>query len=271
MAAINAVYAPSHSAASSKLVVGSIKSNVGHLEAAAALAGLVKTVLALEHAQIPPQMHFSTPNQKIDFSSVIIPAGSVHAWPSVRRPGEPRRAAINSFGFGGTNGHAVLEEFLVDERRKHEAEYSASSKSSSSTSLFPPAPLTPPSSSPSSAFSSSSLTRFATPTNDPEYGHGRAHKRPYLFKLSAATDTILAEMAENISQYIEAKQPRLADLSHTLLARRSTLKKVAFLVAETGEELAESLRKHRFNIVSREEQYQGGGIAFVFTGQGAQW
>ncbi|KAL9949385.1 hypothetical protein ACHAP6_005204 [Verticillium nonalfalfae] len=91
-----------------KLVVGSVKSNVGHLEAAAALAGLVKTVEALERGFIPPQMHFTTPNPKIDFTRLEVPT-SLMPWPKTRDG--VRRAAINSFGFGGSNGHAVLEHY----------------------------------------------------------------------------------------------------------------------------------------------------------------
>ncbi|CRK15834.1 hypothetical protein BN1708_011576 [Verticillium longisporum] len=91
-----------------KLVVGSVKSNVGHLEAAAALAGLVKTVEALERGFIPPQMHFTSPNPKIDFTRLEVPT-SLTPWPKTRDG--VRRAAIDSFGFGGSNGHAVLEHY----------------------------------------------------------------------------------------------------------------------------------------------------------------
>ena len=90
------------------LVVGSVKSNIGHLEACAALAAIIKTVECLERARIPPQMHFENPNPKIDFDNVRIPT-SVIPWPS--SSGKSRRAAVNTFGAGGTNGHAVLEAY----------------------------------------------------------------------------------------------------------------------------------------------------------------
>lgn len=105
LSAIDAIYRNAH-ADDNKLVVGSVKSNIGHLEAVAALAGIAKTVESLERGLIPPQMHFVTPNPKIDFTAIQIPT-SVTPWPKSRDG--VRRAAVNSFGFGGTNGHTVLE------------------------------------------------------------------------------------------------------------------------------------------------------------------
>ena len=90
------------------LVVGSIKSNIGHLEASSALASMIKVTMCLERGQIPAQMHLDNPNPDIDFSNVDIPT-EVLPWPSPE--GNVRIAAINTFGAGGTNGHAVVEAF----------------------------------------------------------------------------------------------------------------------------------------------------------------
>jgi acyl transferase domain-containing protein len=88
--------------------LGSVKSNVGHLDAAAGIAGFLKTVLALEHRQIPPSLHFETPNPKIDFAATPFHVNARLAdWPAA---GGPRRAGVSSFGVGGTNAHVVLEE-----------------------------------------------------------------------------------------------------------------------------------------------------------------
>ncbi|KAL8647622.1 MAG: hypothetical protein Q9226_006354, partial [Calogaya cf. arnoldii] len=95
------------------LVVGSVKGNVGHCEAASALVGLIKTVLCLEHQQIPAQMHFDTLNPAIDLTNtnITIPR-HILAWPEpFSDPNSTPRAAINTFGAGGTNGHAVLESY----------------------------------------------------------------------------------------------------------------------------------------------------------------
>jgi phthiocerol/phenolphthiocerol synthesis type-I polyketide synthase E len=88
--------------------VGSVKTNVGHLDAAAGVAGLIKTVLALSHRQIPPSLHFTRPNPKIDFeNSPFFVNASLREWES---DAGPRRAGVSSFGIGGTNAHVVLEE-----------------------------------------------------------------------------------------------------------------------------------------------------------------
>jgi acyl transferase domain-containing protein len=89
--------------------VGSVKTNIGHLDAAAGVAGLIKAVLALEHRQIPPSLHCETPNPKIDFAaSPFFVNRELRDWPA--EDGEPRMAAVSSFGIGGTNAHVVLEE-----------------------------------------------------------------------------------------------------------------------------------------------------------------
>jgi acyl transferase domain-containing protein len=88
--------------------LGSLKGNLGHLDAAAGLTGLLKAVLALEHELIPPSLHFSAPNPEIDLPATPFFVNSQPlAWP---RGACPRRAGISAFGVGGTNAHVVLEE-----------------------------------------------------------------------------------------------------------------------------------------------------------------
>ena len=88
--------------------LGSIKSNLGHLEAAAGIAGLIKATMAVERGAIPPNVWFETPNPQIDFanSPFYVPT-ELTPWP---RGAEPRRAGVSSFGMGGTNVHVILEE-----------------------------------------------------------------------------------------------------------------------------------------------------------------
>jgi acyl transferase domain-containing protein len=89
--------------------IGSIKTNIGHLDAAAGVAGLIKTVLSVENGRIPASLHFETPNPEIDFdSSPFYVATRLEEWTPPE--GQPRRAGVSSFGIGGTNAHAVLEE-----------------------------------------------------------------------------------------------------------------------------------------------------------------
>lgn len=91
--------------------IGSVKTNVGHLNIAAGVTGLIKTVLALKHKQIPASLHFEKPNPEIDFAnSPFYVNTKLSEW---QTNGTPRRAAVSSFGIGGTNAHVILEEAPV--------------------------------------------------------------------------------------------------------------------------------------------------------------
>ncbi len=89
------------------LLVGSVKTNIGHLEAAAGVAGVIKTILALQHGMIPPHLNFKTPNPLIDWDAlpIKIPQESL-AWPD---DSSRRLAGVSSFGMSGTNAHVILE------------------------------------------------------------------------------------------------------------------------------------------------------------------
>ena len=86
-----------------------MKTNIGHLDAAAGVAGLIKTVLALQHGRFPPSLHFESPNPKIDLANTPVLRQHGPSGPG-RGPRTPRRAGVSSFGIGGTNAHVVLEE-----------------------------------------------------------------------------------------------------------------------------------------------------------------
>jgi len=88
--------------------IGSVKSNIGHLDSAAGVTGFIKAALCLYHEQIPPSLHFETPNSKIDFANNPFRVNTeLYDWP---RDDFPRRAGVSSFGIGGTNAHVVLED-----------------------------------------------------------------------------------------------------------------------------------------------------------------
>ena len=96
------------SGAGHRCAIGSVKTNVGHLDAAAGVTGLIKTVLALSNREIPPSLHFSVPHPELAASGGRVFVNTALApWP---RNGTPRRAGVSSFGIGGTNAHVVLEE-----------------------------------------------------------------------------------------------------------------------------------------------------------------
>ena len=88
--------------------IGSVKSNIGHLDTAAGVAGLIKAALSLEHAQIPPTLHYKRPNPQIDFSQTpFFVNDKLRPWTA---GSGPRRAGVSAFGVGGTNVHVILEE-----------------------------------------------------------------------------------------------------------------------------------------------------------------
>lgn len=211
--AINSVYSKSRGAVD-PLIVGSIKSSIGHLEACSALASIMKVTQCLERAQIPPQMNFAVPNPKIDFQNVQIPS-QMTPWPTT--DDGIRRAAVNTFGAGGTNGHAVLESYPREVSQSPSIE-----------------------------------------------------KRPYLFKVSAADDVSLKQISLRFAQYVEASKPTLRDLGHTMLCRRSTLRKSIFFTASTHEEVVAALRADNHSILAKPNEANK-HLIFVFTGQGAQW
>src|SRR5262245_48264086 len=107
VAALEKVLCKGRSKAES-LVIGSVKTNFGHLEAAAGIAGLMKTVLALERQEIPPHLHFNQPNPHIPWNELplLVPTRRT-PWPSAEKP---RFAGVSSFGMSGTNAHVILEE-----------------------------------------------------------------------------------------------------------------------------------------------------------------
>jgi phthiocerol/phenolphthiocerol synthesis type-I polyketide synthase B len=90
------------------LLIGAAKTNLGHLEAAAGMAGLIKAALAIQRREIPANQHFDTPNPHIPFDELHLKVvDAAVEWPAT---GRPRRAGVSSFGFGGTNAHLVLEQ-----------------------------------------------------------------------------------------------------------------------------------------------------------------
>ncbi|MBU1012609.1 MAG: amino acid adenylation domain-containing protein [Bacteroidetes bacterium] len=88
--------------------IGSVKTNIGHLDAGACIAGVIKTALSIKYKKIPPSLHYENPNPNIDFvNSPFYVNAELQEWPA---NGVPRRAGISSFGMGGTNAHIIIEE-----------------------------------------------------------------------------------------------------------------------------------------------------------------
>jgi len=91
--------------------IGSVKTNVGHLDGAAGISGFIKAVLSLRHGVLPPTLNFESPNPKIQFEETpFFVNDRLREWTTGTQPGTPRRAGVSSFGMGGTNAHVVLQE-----------------------------------------------------------------------------------------------------------------------------------------------------------------
>ncbi len=223
--ALGAVFGPGRRV-TAPLAVGSIKTNIGHTEAVAGVAGLLKLALVLRHGEIPPSLHFATPNPLIDWEDLPLTIPMVHsAWPATDGP---RLGGVSSFGFSGTNVHIVLEE--------------------------PPARL------PAQADA------------------GAAARSPLLLPLSARSEAALRQMADRFARALRADgAPSLADVvftagsgrnhfAHRLVASATSSAEAADQLAAfaAGQE-APGIRTHHV------KQVDPPAIAFVFTGQGAQY
>ncbi|MFO1432613.1 MAG: amino acid adenylation domain-containing protein [Candidatus Competibacteraceae bacterium] len=200
--------------------IGSVKTNLGHLDEAAGIAGLIKTALALNHKQIPPSLHFHQANPKIDFDRTPFYVNTTLTEWQQSADGTPRRAGVSAFGMGGTNCHVVLEE-------------------------------APP----------------------PAYPRTAVDRSRHLLTLSAKTPKVLQELAQRYIAYLAAEpDASLADIGFTAnTGRRHFEHRLAVIAASPGE-----LRQQLEQFVdsgqgARQAQPSTRTIAFLFTGQGAQY
>ena len=222
-------------------IVGSVKSNIGHTESASGMAGLLKVVLALKNQQIPPNLHFYSANPKIDFSALRLRVPvELEPWPETDGP---RLASLNSFGFGGTNAHAVLEE------------------------------------APASADTGSRQRSSADARVDLDAIHPDSGPRPYLIPLAAHNTAALHDMAQRLGNYLreDDEQASLGDIAYTMSVRRTHHAERLALVAEDHEELLEQLdaylagEQHTGMATGTSNPDKANHAAFLFTGMGPQW
>jgi len=227
MGALGKVFAAGRDA-EKPLVVGSAKTNFGHLEAAAGVAGLIKVVLAMQHEAIPPHLHFAEPSPHIDWQNlaVDIPT-SLRPWLSGT---EPRLAGVSSFGFSGTNIHIVLEE--------------------APAALALPAPVVPI----------------------------NIERPQHLLTLSARTPEALDALAASHARHLAAN-PHISpgDFCFTASTCRSAFAHRLALRGASIEELRARLETHTDSPVApgfargRTVGEEAPLVAFLFTGQGAQY
>jgi iturin family lipopeptide synthetase A len=248
--------------------LGSVKTNVGHLEIAAGIAGFIKTVLVLKNKLIPPSLNFKTPNPKIDFeNSPFVVNKEFTPW---ERGENPRRAGVSSFGIGGTNAHVVLEETpgisgsvgqWVSESVREAAEGTGAL-----------APL-PGEEAPVIGHSSSVI------------GETRRIRDYQLILLSAKAQSALDKMTENLAGYFKDNllnrgnhenptnpDPVLADAAYTLQVGRAIHQHRRMLVCKDVPEAVRLLSSpgsgKMKTLYSREDNRP---LVFIFPGLGSQY
>ncbi|KAJ5629452.1 hypothetical protein N7528_003109 [Penicillium herquei] len=193
------------------MILGATKANFGHSEGASGLTSLIKSVMILEHMQIPPNAHLKTLNPCIPFeaSGLHVPTEPI-PFPINRKP----RISLNSFGIGGSNAHVILD---------------------SAASMCP------------------ASVKCDTRTSE---GHR-------LIVVSAASHSALKQRIADLKQFSSSSSCSVSDLAYTLGVRREHLVQRAFAIVESVHELS----KTEFEMLEAKKST----IAFIFTGQGAQW
>ncbi|MEU3902158.1 SDR family NAD(P)-dependent oxidoreductase, partial [Streptomyces sp. NPDC029519] len=230
------------------LWLGSVKSNLGHTQAAAGVAGVIKMVMAIRHGLLPRTLHVDAPSTNVDWS-----AGAVElltesrSWPETTRP---RRAAVSSFGIGGTNAHVVIEQDPAPrptDRREAEAEVEAEVEAEAEVQAR--AASVPPSAS---------------------------GARTVLVPVSGGTADGLRGQAERLASFVDSRPDvSVADAAYSLATTRAQLAHRAVLLATDREQLGADLRALAESGEAGPATVTGtpvaGKLAFLFTGQGSQW
>jgi acyl transferase domain-containing protein/NADPH:quinone reductase-like Zn-dependent oxidoreductase/acyl carrier protein len=224
-----------------RVVLGAVKTNIGHLEAAAGIAGIIKVLLAMRHEVIPANLHFTALNPNIGSAAdpFEIPTAG-RPWP---RNALPRIAGVSSFGFGGTNAHVVLEEAPI-------------------SSLVRTMPRLP---------ADSGAVPNAANAQD------NAPPVAAILAISAQTETALEALASRYSEQLRAGPDLVADVCYSAAKHRDHLDCRAAIVGSSAKSLVEGLDA----IARGKPPPNGGrgrrnpgerpNVAFIFSGQGPQW
>ncbi|MEU4526420.1 beta-ketoacyl synthase N-terminal-like domain-containing protein [Amycolatopsis sp. NPDC024027] len=255
-------------AAAAPLLIGSVKTNIAHAEAAAGIAGLIKVVLAMQHGILPPQLHFAAPNPHIAFGSLGLRVVTEPTpWP--RHTGRAT-AGVSAFGFGGTNAHVVLEEAAPPGLDRERGRPGSGASRPNGAQPFGTRVAGRNGAQPSGA--GAPARNDAQPT-----GSGGSVR---IGLLSARTRDRLTERATQLADWLDSPAGRrssLADVTHTLCRRDNSGPHRAALVAADHRELAALLRA----VGDRADPLPAGAVAgaavagegpvFVFSGHGSQW
>ncbi|MFF9063511.1 type I polyketide synthase [Streptomyces sp. NPDC014882] len=243
-------------------LIGSVKGNIGHLEAGSGIAGMIKTILALVHEEIPPSVHFSTPNPRIPWAESRLRVTRERTpW---RRGERTRRAGVSSFGYGGTIAHVVLEEAPASAQDVPTVPEEAPAVPEDARTVLEGAPP---------------AAREVPARREPSAASGAAPAPPRLFPLSGRSGAAVREDAARLADWLDgpgAGVP-LASLAQHLGTRRSHLEHRVAVVAADRAELGDGLRRFAAGDPApglADGTVADGGpdkVVWVFSGTGAQW
>ncbi|MEV0074453.1 type I polyketide synthase [Amycolatopsis sp. NPDC050768] len=251
--ALIATYGAARTAAE-PLWLGSVKSNIGHSQAAAGMAGVIKMVQAMRHGTLPRTLHADEPTTQVDWTTGTVRLlTEARPWP---RTGRPRRAAVSAFGISGTNAHVVLEQ----------APDSADTAAVPSVRLSGEGQALPIGG--DEVAGSAAQVPAGTPVPLPP-----GYRLPFVF--SARGEDALRGQARRLAALLDQRSgTELADLATSLVTTRARLTDRAVVVADGAEDLRSALASVAEGRpdprVRRGRAGSPGGLAFLFTGQGSQ-
>ncbi|MCE2449788.1 MAG: acyltransferase domain-containing protein [Candidatus Latescibacteria bacterium] len=229
------------------LLIGSVKTNIGHLEPAAGVASLIKTVLAMKRGVIPKNLHFEEPSPHLDWDQLPVQVVSAMTeWP--RHDGRPRRAGVSAFGISGTNSHVVVEGYPADS----DGGMQLPAGSARPVAVALPEPL------------------VDLPLVEEEI----RTRRTRLLPLSGKADGALRELAECYLSWLDERdgerdtETMLADMAWTAGVGRSHFDYRAGVVFCDAASLRDGLK---MIADKRLERVAATKVAFAFTGEGSEW
>ncbi|EDN95526.1 hypothetical protein SS1G_11404 [Sclerotinia sclerotiorum 1980 UF-70] len=245
------------------LVVGAVKSNIGHLEGASGLAGLIKTILILEKGVIPRNIWFEKLNPEIlaDEWKLKFPTDTM-AWPKEGL----RRASVNSFGYGGANAHVIVDDAY---------HYLKSRKLAGKHQTVSSPPKVIHTNGMSNGTTNGRTYGTTNGTNNGTEIQTTDPEKYRLFVWSASDEGGLRRLSTSYQKYFQTLHSEKADfldnLAYTLSRRRSNLPWKSFLVAISIENIHHELSAGSLSKPVRSSASLQPNLVFVFTGQGAQW
>ncbi len=245
-------------AADRPLLIGSVKTNIGHLESSAGVAGLIKATLALKQGVIPKHLHFREPTPAVDWTRMSLRVtAEATQWP--RHPEHPPRAGVSGFGWSGTNAHMIVERYETQEGDSTVGAMNEPVGSALPVAVSPPEPAADP----------------------PKASDGLLKRKARILPLSGKSEAALRDFAgrylswfdersEEFDSESAASEPLLSDMAWTTAVGRSHFTHRAGLLFGDAARLREGLNALAEGGEAPEVR-TATRVAFLFTGQGSQW